>query len=227
MPAPPRATAASAAATAHAASNVHAANADDVFYPSSDGKPMAENTWQSEVMRNAGDEIGVMHPDALVALSVLVYPERGNRYNRIAPDVLVALGRGMGRHFFYKVWEEGQPPDWVLDVASPPTEEDDHRPRRENYASRREDYATMGVQEYWLFDAREDVFPPKAPQLRGLTLKDGEYQPLESRIENGVRMIHSKVLDLGVYADGELLRFWDPARRRDVLHRREIAAAIA
>ena len=217
MPAPPRATAASSAATAHAASNVHAKSTDDVFYPSSDGKPMAENTWQSEVILHAAGEIGVMHPAALVAVDVLVYPERGNRYNSIAPDVLVALDLGMGRRSSYKVWEEGKPPDWVLEVASPSTEENDR-------CSKRDDYAAMGVQEYWLFDPKGDVFPAGTPRLRGLTLDDGEYQPLESRIENGVRMIHSKVLGLGVRAEGDLLRFWDPATRRDVRRHPEEAA---
>ena len=220
MPAPPRATAASAAATAHAASNVHAKSTDDVFYPSSDGKPMAENTWQSEVIRHAAGEISVMHPDALVAMDVLVYPERGNQYNSIAPDVLVALGLGMGRRSSYKVWEEGKPPDWVLEVASPSTEENDR-------CSKRDDYAAMGVQEYWLFDPKGDVFPAGTPRLRGLTLDDGEYQPLESRIEDGVRMIHSKVLGLGVRAERDLLRFWDRATRRDVRRHREEAAARA
>ena len=45
MRAPLPVTAAAAAATA---SNVGAVRADDVFYPSSDGRPMAENMWQAK-----------------------------------------------------------------------------------------------------------------------------------------------------------------------------------
>ena len=39
------------------------------------------------------------------------------------------------------------------------------------------------------------------------------------------RPCRSEVLDLGVRAEGDLLRFWDPATRRDVWHHREAEAA--
>ena len=222
MPAPLPATATSTAANARAASIVQTAPVvraeDDVFYPSSDGKRMTENTWQGEAIRHAAGDLNVMHPEALVALDVLVYPERGNRYKSIAPDVLVALGRGMGRRSSYRVWVEGKPPDWVLEVASPSTEEKDRH-------SKWRDYAAMGVREYWLFDPKGDVYPRGTPRLRGLTLEDDKYRPLESRLEDGVRMIHSEVLGLGVRAEGDLLRFWDPVKREDVWHQPEAVAA--
>ena len=151
-------------------------------------------------------------------MDLLVYPERGNKNNCIGPDVLVALGRGMGRRSSYKVWEEGKPPDWVLEVASPSTEEKDR-------CSKPSEYAAMGVQEYWLFDPKGDVYPRGTPRLQGLALQGSEYRRLPSRLEDGVRMIHSEVLGLGVRAEGDLLRFWDPATRREVRHQREAEAA--
>ena len=48
---------------------------------------------------------------------------------------------------------------------------------------------------------------------------------MESRLEDGVQMIHSEVLDLGVRAEGDLLRFWNPATREDVWHHGEAEAA--
>ena len=219
MPVSPQAMAAAAAANAQTAPTFRAKDAaDDVFYPSSDGKRMAENTWQGEAIMHAAGDVGMMHPEAFVAADVLVYPEQGKRYKSIAPDVLVALGLGMGRRTSYKVWEEGKPPDWVLEVASPSTEEKDR-------LSKRDEYAAMGVREYWLFDPKGDVYPRGTPRLRGLTLEGGKYRPLESRLEDGVRMIHSEVLGLGVRAEGDLLRFWNPATRRDVRHQRESEAA--
>ena len=219
MPVSPQAMAAAAAANAQAAPAVRAKDAaDDVFYPSSDGKRMAENTWQGNAIRHAAGDLNMMHPEALVALDVLVYPEQGNRYKSIAPDVLVALGLGMGGRTSYKVWEEGKPPDWVLEVASPSTEEKDR-------LSKRDEYAAMGVREYWLFDPKGDVYPHGTPRLRGLTLEDGKYRPLESRLEDGVRMIHSEVLGLGVRTEGDLLRFWDPVEREDVWHQPEARAS--
>ena len=192
---------------------------DGVFYPCSDGRGIAQNNWQGQVILHAAGDLGAVHPEALVAAAVLVYPEKGNRYRRSVPDVLVALGLGMGGRWSYKVWVEGKPPDWVLDAAPSPVEED--------RLSKQSEYAAMRAREYWLFDPKGDVFPRGTPRLRGHALENGEYRPLESRLEDGVQMIHSEVLDLGVRAEGDLLRFWDPATRRDVWHHSEAVAVVA
>ena len=190
---------------------------DGVFYPCSDGRGIAQNNWQGQVILHAAGDLGAVHPEALVAAAVLVYPEKGNRYRRSVPDVLVALGLGMGGRWSYKVWVEGKPPDWVLDAAPSPVEED--------RLSKQSEYAAMRAREYWLFDPKGDVFPRGTPRLRGYALENGEYRPLESRLEDGVRMIRSEVLDLGVRAEGDLLRFWNPATREDVWHHGEAEAA--
>ena len=207
----------SAAAAAAAASNVGATRADDVFYPSSDGRPMAENMWQAEAIMNAGGDLGSARPKALVAADILVYPEKGNNRNSIAPDVLVALGLGRHKRSSYFVWEEGKPPDWVLEVASPST-------KRKDLDDKRRKYAEMGVPEYWMFDPKGDLYPPGIPRLQGLKLADGEYRPLKSRLVDGKRMIRSEVLGLDVRAEDELLRFRDVATGRDVQHRDEVEA---
>ena len=214
--------ASSRSAPAAAASNVRANGDDDVFYPSSDGKPMAENMWQADAILNATFDLRAAHPEALVAADILLYPEQGNNRNSIAPDVLVAFGIGTDNRSSYLVWEEGKPPDWVLEVASPSTQENDR-------GSKRQRYAALGVPEYWLFDPKGDAYPRGTPRLQGLGLVDGAYRPLDSRLAPGERltrrMIRSKVLRLDVYADGALLRFRDPATGRDIRHPPEVAAA--
>ena len=207
----------SAAAAAATASNVGAIRVDDVFYPSSDGRPMSDNMWQGKAITNADGDLESAHPKALVAADILVYPEKGNNRNRIALDVLVALGLGTHKRSSYFVWEEGKPPDWVLEVASPSTQKKDLDDKRRKYAE-------MGVPEYWMFDAKGDVYPPGTPRLQGLKLVDGEYRPLKSRLVDGRRMIRSEVLGLDVRVDGELLRFRDVATGKDVRHRSEIEA---
>ena len=214
MRAPLPVTAAAAAATA---SNVGATRADDVFYPSSDGRPMSDNMWQGKAITNADGDLESAHPKALVAADILVYPEKGNNRNRIAPDVLVALGLGRRKRSSYFVWEEGKPPDWVLEVASPSTQ-------RKDLDDKRRKYAEMGVPEYWMFDAKGDVFPSGTPRLQGLKLADGGYRPLKSRLVDGRRTIRSEVLGLDVRVDGELLRFRDVATGRDIQHRGEVEA---
>ena len=206
-----------AAAAAAAASNVGATRADDVFYPSSDGRPMSENMWQAEAIMNAGGDLGSARPKALVAADILVYPEKGNNRNSIAPDVLVALGLGTHKRSSYFVWEEGKPPDWVLEVASPST-------KKKDLDDKRRKYAEMGVPEYWMFDPKGDVYPSGTPRLQGLKLADGEYRPLKSRLLDGKRTIRSEVLGLDVRVEDELLRFRDVATGKDIQHRSEVEA---
>ena len=206
-----------AAAAATVASNVRASRADDVFYPSSDGKPMAENMWQADAIMAAADDLRLARPNALVAADILMYLQEGNNKNRIAPDVLVALGLGTHKRSSYFVWKEGKVPDWVLEVASPGTEAEDRGPKRRRYAE-------IGVSEYWMFDPKGDVYPPETPRLQGLRLVDGEYRPLDSRVAGGERMIRSEVLGLDVRVDGELLRFRDVATGRDIRRRAEVEA---
>ena len=204
-------------AEAVAASNARASRADDVFYPSSDGKPMAENMWQADAIMAAADDLRLARPNALVAADILMYLQEGNNKNRIAPDVLVALGLGTHKRSSYFVWKEGKVPDWVLEVASPGTEAEDRGPKRRRYAE-------IGVSEYWMFDPKGDVYPPETPRLHGLRLVDGEYRPLDSHVAGGERMIRSEVLGLDVRVEGELLRFRDVATGRDIRRRAEVEA---
>ena len=202
--------------SASAALDVHArAIAQDVLYPCSDGRPLADNAWQSRAILRATGDLEVAHPEALAVMNILVYPEEGNPKNRVAPDVLVAFGVGTHSRSSYLVWEEGKPPDWVLEVASPSTNDLDFKRRA---------YAAMGVPEYWLFDPKGDVFPLGQPRLQGLTLADGGYVRLAPRLADGLAMIRSSVLGLDLRVEGEFIRMRDPATKQDILHQRELKA---
>ena len=203
--------------SASAALDVHARAAQDVLYPCSDGRPMADNAWQSRAILKAAGDLEVAHPDALALADILVYPEEGNPRNRIAPDVLVAFGVGTHSRSSYLVWKEGKPPDWVLEVASPSTASKD-------LDFKRRAYAAMGVPEYWLFDPKGDVFPAGQPRLQGLALSDGGYARLAPQLADGLEMIRSGVLGLDLRAEGEFIRMRDPATRADILRQGELKA---
>ena len=203
--------------SASAALDVRANAARDVLYPCSDGRPMADNVWQSRAILRATGDLEVAHPEALAVMDILVYPEEGNPRNRIAPDVLVAFGVGTHSRSSYLVWEEGKPPDWVLEVASPSTASND-------LDFKRRAYAAMGVPEYWLFDPKGDVFPAGQPQLQGLALSAGGYARLAPRLADGLAMIRSGVLGLDLRVEGEFIRMRDPATRKDILHQGELTA---
>ena len=190
---------------------------EDAFYPSSDGRPMAENTWQGDAIFATVGDVRLVHPNALVAADLFVYPQRGNTDWKRAPDVLVALGAGTHPRMSYRVWREGKPPDWVLEVASPGT-------KHKDWGEKRDDYAAMGVPEYWLFDPMGGQFPGGMPRLQGLELVRGAYRPIASRLERGVAVIRSEVLGLDVRREGRLLRFRDSATGEDIRHHDEEVA---
>ena len=203
-----------------AAADLRAATVEeDVFYPCSDGRPMADNMWQAEAILHAASDLKVARPGALVAADILMYPERGNPKNCIAPDVLVAFGLGTHNRSSYFTWREGKPPDWVLEVASPGTSGKD-------LGEKRRAYAAIGVPEYWLFDPQGGLFPRGEARLQGFRLFSGAYWPLAPAARRGVTLIRSEVLELDVRVDGELLRFRDSATGEDIRHRDESEAVV-
>ena len=87
-------------------------------------------------------------PDVFVGADQFVYwdPDYDQRTKSgnppLSPDVYVAFGVANRHRSSYVVWDEGKPPDFVLEVASPSS-----RQRDEN--EKRDAYAKMGVPEYF------------------------------------------------------------------------------
>ena len=130
---------------------------------------------------------------------------RGHRI----PDLLVAFRVDTARaieQMGYSIQDLGKPPDFVLEVASVSTAEND-------YTDKRRDYANFGVPEYWRFDptggGRYD-----AP-LAGDRLAEGAYQPIEIvEVEPEHLRGHSVVLNLDLCGDHGQLRWYDPVTGR-------------
>ena len=193
---------------------------EGIRYPSGDGLPMSDNEWQSKGIHAAYGSLDVhfQHdPNVYVVADILVYPTRGES-RRIGPDILVAKGvPKLPKRSSYKVWLEGKPPDFVLEVASPSTWRDDRGWKAEFYAE-------MGVAEYWLFDAKGDLFQPP---LEGHRLESGVYRPLPAHTSSAGHVLKSEALGLELRAEGELLRFHDPATGQDLRTHREAEARVA
>ena len=206
---------------------------DGVYYPSSDGKPMAENTAQWTALVVDGAVLDCRYaddPNVLVAGDVLVYPRRGDPRNSVVPDILVAFGVPKRPHRpSYKVWVEGKAPDFVMEVASPGTWKEDRGRKWQAYEA-------MGVGEYWLFDPTGEFFDPP---LEGYRLAEGRYVPVEALGEAPELVLASEVLGLHLRPGDGHVRFHDPAtgedlrtlleeaaerRRESSAHRREAAA---
>ena len=177
-----------------------------IEYPSGDGEPMADNDWQWIAMADTALALRNRYAgrtDVYVASDMLVYYRMNDVSARVAPDVYVVFGaNGNHRRDSWLAWREGKSPDFVLEVASPRTWQQD--------AGRKRDiYAAMGITEYWRFDPRGDFF---VPELIGEQLSGGEYRQLTVQRDNtGVLRGHSAVLGLDICVrPGLELRLYDP-----------------
>jgi Uma2 family endonuclease len=120
----------------------------EIVYPSSDGKPMADNTLQFRwiVTIEGGLETVFRDQNVFVAGDLLWHPVEGNTKISAAPDVMVALGRPKGDRLSYKQWEEENvAPQVVFEILSLNNSVMEMEEKRDFY----EEY---GVQEYYLYD---------------------------------------------------------------------------
>ncbi|MCZ6680483.1 MAG: Uma2 family endonuclease [Candidatus Poribacteria bacterium] len=176
---------------------IHSLPADgQVYYPESDGKPMAETDVHRDLMINFIEMLKnhfQNRSDVYVSGNLLLYYEEGNPRKSVAPDVFVVLGVEKKQRRTYLLWEEGKGPDFVLELSSKNTYRTDLNRKKELYAQ------VLGVSEYFLYDPDHQYLNPV---LQGYRLVDGDYvqiSPVADRIP-------SNVLDLALRfkADGEL-----------------------
>ena len=174
-----------------------------VYYPTGDGKPMAEDVLHRKLMAYCCDALEqrfAHRADVLVAGNDFVYYEEGNPKARISPDCYVCMGvepRGI-RHF-YKIWEENNiAPSVVIELTSKKTQKEDVTIKRPLYEQ------TLRVQEYFQFDPTGDYLHPR---LQGQRLQDGVYHSIELRNDR----MTSEQLGLELVIEGETLRLFDPA----------------
>ena len=121
------------------------------------------------------------------------------------PDLLVAFDVDPQRYEAdngYVISHQGKPPDFVLEIASLGTAAVDVGPKRD-------DYAALGIPEYWRFDATGEHH---GARLTGDRLVDGRYQPVEIREpEAGVLQGYSAALNLHLRCERGELAWHDPA----------------
>ena len=184
---------------------------DPMLYPDSDGQPMADNDQQYQTMVDTRFALQqkFRDQDAYVGANLLIYFQEGDPTKSIAPDVFVALDVPRGRRRTFLTWIEGQPPNVVLEIASPRTWKSDVSWKKGLYLG-------LGVQEYFLFDPNGEYFQPL---LQGFQLEDDVYRsmPLIAG-ERGVIGLQSVVLGVELWAQTNddpamlyVLRLWDAA----------------
>jgi len=143
----------------------------EVEYPESDGKPMGETDWHRNWIIRLIDLLQTRYRGQQVYVTgdLLLYYEEGNPKRFLVPDVFVVLEQQPGLRRTYKLWEEGKPPNAVIEVTS-------RRTKHEDANAKPQKYAQIGVREYFLFDPTSDYL---RPPLRGYRLTDEGYVPIE------------------------------------------------
>jgi Uma2 family endonuclease len=120
-----------------------------VYYPDSDGQPMADNTkqfrWIVTIKENL-DLLFAADPNVFVAGDLLWYPVEGDNTIRNAPDAMVVFGRPKGDRGSYQQWKEDNiPPQVVFEILSPGN-------RMGEMERKRQFYERYGVAEYYIYD---------------------------------------------------------------------------
>lgn len=142
----------------------------EIIYPDSDGQPMADNTEQFEwivLLKENLECLFANDPNVFVGGDLLWYPVEGRPDIRVAPDVLVALGRPKGRRGSYRQWQENnQPPQVVFEILSPGN-------TTKEMVKKLKFYEHYGVTEYYIYD-------PDKLDLTGFDRQQGELAIIEN-----------------------------------------------
>ncbi|HVS00765.1 MAG TPA: Uma2 family endonuclease [Thermoanaerobaculia bacterium] len=186
----------------------------EIEYPTSDGKPMAETTHHRKVMSATIDVLERRYadePNVWVGGNLFLCYEKGNPRAVLAPDVIVVHGVKKLDRDNYLLWEEGRPPSLVIEVTSRST-------RREDLRDKRARYEELGIEEYVFFDPYEEYL---RPPLQGLRLQDGKYQPIPLQPDGSLLSRTTGVL---MRREGNRLRLIDAATGELLLWSEEISA---
>ena len=168
-----------------------------IEYPESDGKPMGETDTHRKLMSYLIDMLEIyfaQEPVVYVSGNLMCYYEEDHPNKSVSPDVFVVRGAEKGERRTYKFWEEPAP-QMVMEISSRKT-------RKEDFGFKKELYAWLGVQEYFVFDPEYKLKPP----LRAFRLHGQEL--VEAVVTNN--RVLSLALGLELVNDGKTLRLFNP-----------------
>ena len=185
----------------------------DLYYPESDGKPMAETDLHIDEiyrMRQILKAHFAEKTDVYVSGNIMMYYEEGDIQSSVSPDILVSFGIGKKRRRTYKTWAEGKPPDFVMEFSS-------RRTWRDDLDIKMELYARIGISEYFLYDAERRYLPS---YLMGYRLDDGKYVEIPQNPDEG---FFSETLNLTFHLHDDTLDIYDPITEQWLLSAEEKA----
>jgi len=174
------------------------------YLPESDGRPMAETERHRDLM------IGLLHAlkerfrknqRVYVTGNIFVYyRDENGELQPVSPDIFVVRGVAKKERRIYKIEDEGEAPEVVIELISRAT-------KVEDYITKRHIYALLRVKEYFIFDPYREA---QSSALAGFRLERGEYTPMTVARHNGSLHLRSKILGLELRVEKGLLRLYDP-----------------
>lgn len=199
---------------------------EEVIYPESDGKPMAETDVHIDQiidLRKALQAYYRDNPNVYISGNIFIYYLENDTREQVSPNLFVVKGVPKHRRRYYQVWAEGKAPDFVLEVTSKSTKTEDLNYKYELYER------IMKVPEYFLFDPTGKYL--NSP-LQGYRLVAERYSPI-AEIDGRIR---SEELQLEFQIEpGPLeelpesswvLRIYDPLTEERLLTSDELEEAL-
>jgi len=183
----------------------------DIYYPESDGQPMAETDLHRDEMFDLIQALKRRYrgvPDVYVSGNLFFYYIKGDPRAVVAPDVFLVKGVEKRPRRTYKLWEEGRVPSLVIELTSDST-------RDEDLSRKKVCYERLGVEEYFLHDPYQDYLDPA---LQGFRLTNDRYQRIEPETDGSLR---SLVTGLLLRIEGPRLRLVDAATGERLLWEEE------
>ena len=145
----------------------------------------------------------------IVGAELFIVAHRGYRPRRV-PDLLIALDADpelYDEQNGFIISDQGKPPDFVLEVASPSTAKIDT-------IDKRREYAELGIPEYWRFDHTGESH---GARLAGDRLVGDRYEPIQlEELSPDVVQGQSDVLNLILRWDNGDLHWIDPDTNRHI-----------
>lgn len=171
----------------------------EIFYPESDGKPMAETDVHRKLMSTLIASLEIFFKDRndiYVTGNIMFYYEEGNPRTSIAPDVMIVKGVHKKLRRTFRLWEENVP-DVIFEISSRKT-------RNADFKKKYLLYEGFGVKEYYIFD----------PEYRYLSQEPLFAFHLENKLFKKMKVekgrIFSPSLNLEIVNTGETLRLFNP-----------------
>ena len=145
----------------------------------------------------------------IVSAELYVVAARRSGPRRV-PDLLIAFDVDPDLYYEqngYVIADQGKPPDFILEVASPSTAKVDT-------VDKRVDYAAFGVREYWRFD---HTGRSHGARLAGDRLVGDRYEPIAiTELAPDVLQGESEALNLHLRWDHGDLEWIDPATNEHI-----------